>query len=234
MYFLLTYRFSSLVIADTKAQVINKACKAIKKFREQSPGGKFILLVDEADAMFRTYDRHQVFEQALEQLMDLGPAMVSRTYDMSLVLMSITILLTRPLPYTYQTCMMSATSVPLMMELVQSEHSKEEDIEFFNLEPHADYSGVENIKPLEVIEVEEDGSEEDGMAEETNKKLTAIFSAEQSAMKKKIYLDQNELSAKPHVADDLEVIYANEKVSFCSCGVLRCSYVSLLCVLFLY
>ena len=79
MYFSLTYRFFSLVIADTKAQVINKACKAIKKFREQSPGGKFILLVDEADAMFRTYDRHQVFEQALEQLMDLGPAMVSRT-----------------------------------------------------------------------------------------------------------------------------------------------------------
>ena len=82
MYFLLTYQFISyslllLVIADTKAQVINKACKAIKKFREQSPGGKFILLVDEADAMFRTYDRHQVFEQALEQLMDLGPAMVS-------------------------------------------------------------------------------------------------------------------------------------------------------------
>ena len=92
MHFLLTYRISYLitllpVIADTKAQVINKACKAIKKFREQSPGGKFILLVDEADAMFRTYDRHQVFEQALEQLMDLGPAMVSR-YDMSLVLMS--------------------------------------------------------------------------------------------------------------------------------------------------
>ena len=132
--------------------------------------------------------------------------------------------------------MMSATSVPLMMELVQSEHSKEEDIEFFNLEPHADYSGVENIKPLEVIEVEEEGdNEEDGMAEETNKKLTAIFSTEQSAMKKKAYLEQNELSAKPHVADDLEVIYANEKVSFCSCGVLRCSYdVSLLCVLVLY
>jgi len=196
--------------------VINKACKAIKKFREQSPGGKFILLVDEADAMFRTYDRHQVFEQALEQLMDLGPAMVSRTHDMYLVLMSIRSILLTPPPHTLnQTCMMSATSVPLMMELVQSEHSKEEDIEFFNLEPHSDYSGVENIKPLEVIEVEEeDGNGEDGMAVETNKKLTAIFSAEQSTMKKKVYLDQNELSAKSHVADDLEVIYANEKVSF--------------------
>jgi len=150
--------------------------------------------------------------------------------------MSIRSILLTPPPHTlYQTCMMSATSVPLMMELVQSEHSKEEDIEFFNLEPHSDYSGVENIKPLEVIEVEEeDGNGEDDMAVETNKKLTAIFSAEQSTMKKKVYLDQNELSAKSHVADDLEVIYANEKVSFRPCGVLRCSmmclfYVSWFC-----
>ena len=82
MYFSLTYRISTysslLVIADTKAQVINKACKAIKKFREQIPGGKFMLIVDEADAMIRTVDRHQIFEQALEQLYELGPAMVSQ------------------------------------------------------------------------------------------------------------------------------------------------------------
>ena len=104
-----------------------------------------------------------------------------------------------------------------MMELVQSEHSKEEGIEFFNLEPHADYSGIENIKPLEVIEVVEDGNEEDSMADHTNKKLTAIFSAEQSAMKKKVYLEQNELSVKSTFEyEDLDVIYANEKVSLCS------------------
>lgn len=123
--------------------------------------------------------------------------------------------------------MISATSVPLMMELVQSEHSKEEDIEFFNLEPHADYSGIENIKPLEVIEVEVDGNEDDGMANDTNKKLTAIFSAEQSAMKKKVYLEQNELSVKSTFEyEDLDVIYANEKVSLFSCDVLICSYLS--------
>ena len=46
--------------------------------------------------------------------------------------------------------MISATTVPLMMELVQSSHSKQEDIEFFNLEPQDDYSGVENINPLEI------------------------------------------------------------------------------------
>ena len=73
----------------------------------------------------------------------------------------------------------------------------------------------------------EDGNEEDSMADHTNKKLTAIFSAEQSAMKKKVYLEQNELSVKSTFEyEDLDVIYANEKVSLCSCDVLICSYLS--------
>lgn len=42
----------TLVIADTHQQVVNKACKAIKAFRETVPGGRFLLVVDEADAMF--------------------------------------------------------------------------------------------------------------------------------------------------------------------------------------
>lgn len=67
----------SLVIADTHHQVINKACTAINKLRENVPGGKFLLIVDEADSMFRTKDGHQVFEQALQQLLNLGPCMVS-------------------------------------------------------------------------------------------------------------------------------------------------------------
>ena len=33
--------------------------------------------------MFRTADRHQIFEQALEQLLDLGPSMVSSRIDVS-------------------------------------------------------------------------------------------------------------------------------------------------------
>jgi len=113
----------TLVIADTKQQVINKACKAIKQFREQVPGGKFLLAVDEADAMFRTSDRHQVFEQALQQLLDLNPSM---------------------------TVLISATPVPFMLELVDSLDSSEEDIEFFNLDPNYNYVGIEDIKPLEM------------------------------------------------------------------------------------
>ena len=66
----------SLVIADTQAQVVNKACKAIKNYRDNVPDGKFLLIVDEADSMFRTKDAHQVFEQALQQLLNLGPCMV--------------------------------------------------------------------------------------------------------------------------------------------------------------
>ena len=41
----------------------------------------FALVVDEADAMFRSADRHQIFEQALQQLLDLGPSMVSSRVD---------------------------------------------------------------------------------------------------------------------------------------------------------
>ena len=84
--------------------MINKACKAIKKYRGNVPGGRFLLVVDEADAMLRTKDGHQVFdlpiqrrqflisilihlflslswnkvfEQALQQLLKLEPCMVS-------------------------------------------------------------------------------------------------------------------------------------------------------------
>jgi len=64
-----------LVIADTKAQV-QKALRALEDYREKNPGGKFILVVDEADAMFRTKDRSQVFEQNLEELRATNPTMV--------------------------------------------------------------------------------------------------------------------------------------------------------------
>ncbi len=50
---------------------------AIERYRVQIPGGKFILIVDEADDMFRTTDRHQVFERALKKLQALNPSMVS-------------------------------------------------------------------------------------------------------------------------------------------------------------
>ncbi len=50
---------------------------AIENYRANIPGGKFILIVDEADDMFRTIDKHQVFEKALQNLLNLKPSMAS-------------------------------------------------------------------------------------------------------------------------------------------------------------
>ena len=49
-------------------------------------GGKFILIVDEADYMFRTTERHQVFEQALQKLLGLNPSMASIRFLSMLIL----------------------------------------------------------------------------------------------------------------------------------------------------
>ena len=46
--------------------------------------------------------------------------------------------------------MISATPVPLMIDLAHNIHTSEEDIEFFNLEPQDNYVGIEDIKPLEI------------------------------------------------------------------------------------
>ncbi|KAL7545564.1 hypothetical protein ACHAWF_008915 [Thalassiosira exigua] len=96
---------------------------AIKEYRKQIPGGKFILIVDEADAMFRTVDKHQVFEKALQQLLGLNPSM---------------------------TVMISATPVPFMLDLINEMDKSADNIEFFNLEPQDEYVGIENIVPLEI------------------------------------------------------------------------------------
>eukprot|EP00984_Skeletonema_dohrnii_P012751 scaffold5206_cov78-Skeletonema_dohrnii-CCMP3373.AAC.4 len=109
-----------LVIADTKAQV-QKALRGIEHYREKNPGGKFTLVVDEADAMFRTEDRRQVFEQALEELRATNPTM---------------------------TVMISATPVPFMLEIAAKEETNGEDIEFINFAPNSNYLGVEDIAPL--------------------------------------------------------------------------------------
>ena len=99
----------TLVIADTKPQVLNKACKgemtvlihsfisgvrilnnafqrissAIEEFRKTNEGGKFVLIVNEADDMFRTSDRHQVFEKAFHELLRMNPSMASKIFSVS-------------------------------------------------------------------------------------------------------------------------------------------------------
>jgi hypothetical protein len=81
--------------------------------------------------------------------------------------------------------MISATPVPLMLDLVSEnfEHKKKsEDIDFFNIEPKDDYIGIEDMLPLKI-----DGRE--------------------------VYLEQNELNYRSdYVSCGVEVGYANDKL----------------------
>ena len=69
-----------LVIADS----IPQACKAMKYLEEYQrcgPGGagrrKFMLLIDESDAMRRTQSKSQAFERTLQRLESLGPCLTT-------------------------------------------------------------------------------------------------------------------------------------------------------------
>ena len=114
----------TLIVADTKSQVSRKACVAIEKYRKTKPGGKFILVIDEADAMFRTEGRSQHFEQALVRLEHMNPSM---------------------------TVYISATPVSFMLGLLNREcGSRGANIDLIRLEPGDDYVGVEHGKPLQI------------------------------------------------------------------------------------
>ncbi len=123
------YHGGTLIIADTEAQV-RKAINAVRRYRRNIPDGKFILVVDEADAMSRTEDREQVFEQALDELMDLNPSMTMK---------------------------ISATIFPVMLDILhstrtggRSDQIMSNDPKFFELEADEEYVGHEDIKPLTI------------------------------------------------------------------------------------
>jgi predicted patatin/cPLA2 family phospholipase len=66
-----------LFLADTHAP-INKAVDAIKMYREKDEHRQFVVIIDEADAMYRTPDRSQKMEHAYEKLMALNPSLKTR------------------------------------------------------------------------------------------------------------------------------------------------------------
>jgi hypothetical protein len=72
-----TFKDCGVVLcADTPKQV-EMCIEAIKNCRQKNPGAKYILVVDEADAMLRTSERIQKFEQVFEQLLLTNPTVVS-------------------------------------------------------------------------------------------------------------------------------------------------------------
>lgn len=109
-----------VVTADTVPQ-IKKVCDALQEYREKTNiKGKFLLVIDEADAMlWRTDDGTQCFEEALNQLRSLGPSV---------------------------TAYISATPVPILKRLQQT--LKDDDIKIFKLAPGDNYVGLESTETL--------------------------------------------------------------------------------------
>lgn len=81
------------------------------------------MIVDEADAMYRTPAKVQKFEKALQKLLGMKAAM--EIY-------------------------ISATPMPLILELMYAENITGNDIDLLNLQPKEDYVGLEDIKPLTI------------------------------------------------------------------------------------
>ncbi|GFH47348.1 hypothetical protein CTEN210_03823 [Chaetoceros tenuissimus] len=113
----------TLLIADTEAQV-KKACTAIEQYRVKVPNGKFILIVDEADAMYRTPAKEQKFEKALQNFLDMNAAL--EIY-------------------------ISASPVPLIIELMYGDNKRPGHvIALLNLEPNEEYVSIDDMKTLAV------------------------------------------------------------------------------------
>ena len=107
------------VFADTACQ-ITRVAKNIRSYRaEVGPNAKFLLIVDECDAMYRTEERSQKMEQAFDDLISLSP-----TFRVEI----------------------SATFIPAALYLACIKGIK---CNLFLLGTSDDYSGVTAMKPLQ-------------------------------------------------------------------------------------
>eukprot|EP00978_Attheya_sp_CCMP212_P026854 scaffold89047_cov44-Attheya_sp.AAC.1 len=110
----------TIVIADTMSQ-INTVNRALLKYRKENAKRKFVLVVDECDAMYRTHDRSQKMEKAYDELMEMNPCL---------------------------RVMISATPIPLFLILRDEVGGTPPSI--FQIDPDPDYMGHDDMKPLEV------------------------------------------------------------------------------------
>jgi len=107
-----------VVVADTAAR-IGKLVRMVKKFREDHPSGKFVVIADECDAMYRTEEGTQKMEKVYNELMDLSPCLRIE---------------------------ISATPMPTFLTL---HFEKNLDLEMLQIGTSADYSGIEDMKPFQ-------------------------------------------------------------------------------------
>jgi hypothetical protein len=108
----------TLVVADTASQM-KKAIQAVEWIRAGKPRRKFVLIVDEADAMYRTPEKTQQFEMQYERLTELGPCL---------------------------SILITATPVPVLIVLKEIE---KRDAQMITIEPDKDYLGVEDMQPMQ-------------------------------------------------------------------------------------
>ena len=111
----------SIIVPDnaSKLEMSVRLMSRYKAHREgQGRDGTFALVVDECDAMYRTVNRSQKMEQALEDLRNLGPSLHM---------------------------LVSATPTPVLL-LYKEEYNQE--LKMFTIGTSDDYVGVDKMKPL--------------------------------------------------------------------------------------
>ena len=112
----------TVVIADTPVQV-GKITDALAQYRKGNPNKKFLLITDECDAMFRTSDHSQRFEEAYDRLLDLKPCVH---------------------------VFVSATPLPALIVLADKEEVDGIPVALFDMTPSDEYVGLAEMEPFSI------------------------------------------------------------------------------------
>lgn len=112
----------AIVIADTPGQV-KKIVDSLILYRRGNPCKKFLLCIDECDAMFRTDNHTQAFERAYDNLVRL-----------------------RPCAHVF----VSATPLPALIHLANEELLDGIPVVLFDITPSDDYVGLARMKPFQL------------------------------------------------------------------------------------
>ena len=131
-----------MIIPDTAARINNVAIKNIEDFRKCKQHGKFIVIVDESDAMYRSDGRYQRMEQAFDYLMEMNPGKEGFCrQSLFLFPIALTVLATILSALRIE---VSATPIPTLLYLNEIDCK----VDILELGTSEDYSSVSEMIPL--------------------------------------------------------------------------------------
>ena len=110
------------VAAQTEGQ-IRKTIRSVQKCQREDPNFNFVVVLDEADTMFRSREEDEAkvkVEQAYRDLLKLSPRVV---------------------------VMISATVVPVLLHIVDKKELDRKEVKFFQLKPNDDYVSIDMLLP---------------------------------------------------------------------------------------